>query len=300
MKISFNIALFILLISLIISRSTCAEVTQEAQIYFDSSIAGLIEAPKCFECHTSGGSAGFTRLVFLPAGANKNTYNAAQFDNLISLSSAQYILNKIKGVNHGGGQQFSEFSPGYQLFVTFFELLEQDFGDDDGDGVGNTADLCPNTPANTQVDNTGCEINSDLGTAWLTIPGSSCRATDPAVSLKLQSREAGLTNTSANPLQVICPIYAETHRELGDIADEWRISIIADNEGDSNFTLSCNGFQTEGQNTTQGVEKSKEVEALSSSTLVWDIIKFSGTKTYSVSCDLPPLGVIKKISIYLQ
>lgn len=35
-------------------------------------------------------------------------------------------------------------------------------GDDDGDGVLNSMDECPNTPAGAQVDNRGCEIHAAL------------------------------------------------------------------------------------------------------------------------------------------
>ena len=79
-----NIVSAILIFSLTISVKTISSVPPEAQIYFDSSIAGLIEAPKCLGCHVSGGNAGTTRLVFQKTGTNKNDYNALQFYNLIN------------------------------------------------------------------------------------------------------------------------------------------------------------------------------------------------------------------------
>ena len=112
MSIRPNIARAILIFSLTISVKTFSSVPPEAQIYFDSSIAGLIEAPKCLGCHVSGGNAGTTRLVFQKTGTNKNDYNALQFYNLINSFNAPYVLNKIKGINHGGGGDGEQIGPG--------------------------------------------------------------------------------------------------------------------------------------------------------------------------------------------
>ena len=295
-----NRAFTILFFTITAVHKTWAAVSPDAQIYFDSSIAALIEAPKCFECHTSGGSAGFTRLVFLAAGTNKNTYNAEQFDGLIGSFNSQYVLNKIKGINHGGGQQYSEISPGYQLFVTFFELLGRDFGDDDGDGVGNTADLCPNTSEGTQVDNTGCEINVELGTTWFTLPGTSCRATNPAVATKLQSRESGLTNTDVDALKIICPISIEKSLESSDIIDGWKINLNAANEGEDEFTLSCTAYEKEGLTAKPPIEKIMVLNDGASSNLAWDAEPLTNATSHAISCDLPSQGVIRSITIHRQ
>ena len=298
-----NIASAILIFSLTISVKTISSVPPEAQIYFDSSIAGLIEAPKCLGCHVSGGNAGTTRLVFQKTGTNKNDYNALQFYNLINSFNAQYVLNKIKGINHGGGQQYSEISPGYQLFVTFFELLEKDYGDDDGDGVGNTADLCPDTPPNTAVDLTGCEIEDDIvDTMFLATPGSSCRAADPAKSIKLQSRESGLTNTDNDPLDIICPITIETNSGNGN---EWRIYLNTANEGTNDFSLSCIAYEYEGLTKKSAIEKNIDVKVANENVpvtadLAWDINPSTHTTSYTISCTLPSQGVIQAITVNIK
>ena len=274
-----------------------------AQIYFDSSIAGLIETPKCLRCHVSGDSAGSTRLVFQSTGTNKNSYNALQFDSLINTFNASYVLNKIKGMNHGGGQQYSEISPGYQLFVTFFELLEKDYGDDDGDGVGNTADLCPNTPPNTAVDATGCELDDDIDdTMFLATPGSSCRAADPAKSIKLQSRESGLTNTDSDPLDIICPITIETNSGNGN---EWRIYLDIADEGTNDFSLSCIAYEYEGLTKKSAIEKNIDLKVTNENVpvtadLSWDINPSTYATSYAISCTLPSQGVIQAITVNIK
>ncbi len=298
-----NIVSAILIFSLTISVNTISSVPPEAQIYFDSSIAGLIEAPKCLGCHVSGGNAGTTRLVFQKTGTNKNNYNALQFYNLINSFNAQYVLNKIKGINHGGGQQYSEISPGYLLFITFFELLDKDYGDDDGDGVGNTADLCPDTPPNTAVDLTGCEIEDDIvDTMFLATPGSSCRAADPAKSIKLQSRETGLTNTDNDPLDIICPITIETNRGNGN---EWRIYLNAANEGTNDFSLSCIAYEYEGLAKKSAIEKNIELKVTDenvpvTANLAWDINPSTYATSYAISCTLPSQGVIQSVTVNLK
>ena len=333
MNIRPNIASAILIFSLTISVRTLASVPPEAQIYFDSSIAGLIETPKCLRCHVSGDSAGSTRLVFQSTGTNKNSYNALQFDSLINTFNASYVLNKIKGMNHGGGQQYSEISPGYQLFVTFFELLEKDYGDDDGDGVGNTADLCPNTPPNTAVDATGCELDDDgdgVGntadlcpntppntavdatgceldddiddTMFLATPGSSCRAADPAKSIKLQSRESGLTNTDSDPLDIICPITIETNSGNGN---EWRIYLDIANEGTNDFSLSCIAYEYEGLTKKSALEKNIDLKVTNENVpvtadLSWDINPSTYATSYAISCTLPSQGVIQAITVNIK
>ena len=303
MNIRPNIASAILIFSLTISVRTLASVPPEAQIYFDSSIAGLIETPKCLRCHVSGDSAGSTRLVFQSTGTNKNSYNALQFDSLINTFNASYVLNKIKGMNHGGGQQYSEISPGYQLFVTFFELLEKDYGDDDGDGVGNTADLCPNTPPNTAVDATGCELDDDIDdTMFLATPGSSCRAADPAKSIKLQSRESGLTNTDSDPLDIICPITIETNSGNGN---EWRIYLDIANEGTNDFSLSCIAYEYEGLTKKSAIEKNIDLKVTNENVpvtadLSWDINPSTYATSYAISCTLPSQGVIQAITVNIK
>ena len=303
MNIRPNIASAILIFSLTISVRTLASVPPQAQIYFDSSIAGLIETPKCLRCHVSGDSAGSTRLVFQSTGTNKNSYNALQFDSLINTFNASYVLNKIKGMNHGGGQQYSEISPGYQLFVTFFELLEKDYGDDDGDGVGNTADLCPNTPPNTAVDATGCELDDDIDdTMFLATPGSSCRAADPAKSIKLQSRESGLTNTDSDPLDIICPITIETNSGNGN---EWRIYLDIANEGTNDFSLSCIAYEYEGLTKKSAIEKNIDLKVTNENVpvtadLSWDINPSTYATSYAISCTLPSQGVIQAITVNIK
>ena len=303
MNIRPNIASAILIFSLTISVRTLASVPPEAQIYFDSSIAGLIETPKCLRCHVSGDSAGSTRLVFQSTGTNKNSYNALQFDSLINTFNASYVLNKIKGMNHGGGQQYSEISPGYQLFVTFFELLEKDYGDDDGDGVGNTADLCPNTPPNTAVDATGCELDDDIDdTMFLATPGSSCRAADPAKSIKLQSRESGLTNTDSDPLDIICPITIETNSGNGN---DWRIYLNIANEGTNDFSISCITYEYDGLTKTSAIEKNIDLKVTNENVpvtadLSWDINPSTYATSYAISCTLPSQGVIQAITVNIK
>lgn len=49
-------------------------------------------------------------------------------------------------------------------------------GDDDGDGVLNSLDECPNTPAGAQVDSRGCEIHAALDSTHFAFDSSELTA----------------------------------------------------------------------------------------------------------------------------
>ena len=281
----------------IMSCKPLAAVSPEAQTYYDTSVAALVESPKCLSCHVSGGAAGHTALVFIQSGTNKNAQNSSQFNSIISPFNSQYVLNKIKGINHGGAEQYSEFTPAYQNFVTFFNLLEINYVDDDGDGIVNASDQCPNTPAGRVVDSVGCEISSTSEATRFMIPGSFCHAAEPGVSIKLQSKETGIINTSTKILQVICPIPMEIHNEESSNVVDWITGISAYNETEQEFALSCGFYEMKGYSGGTSTEKTQNILGKGSAILRWPVSLADSVNNYVISCALPSGGVIRAIQL---
>ena len=278
-----------------------AEVSEAAQDYFNRNIASTLEAPKCLECHSSGGSAGYTRLQLLAGGSNKNTHNANEFYELMTLFNSEYILNKIKGRNHGGGLQYSESSYQYQNFITFFDLLQKQDLDGDQDGVTDDEDECPNTLSGIEVSDNGCpQATVSIGEAWSIIPGSTCRPSEPARSIAMQSRETGLTNTGDINLTAICPISLELSNESSDNIIDWTITVKVANEGSLERTIQCNAYQRAGLVEDSSTTKEISLEPGSSSGIVWEMSRTWTNSTFTISCLLPPSGVIRSVSLNVQ
>ena len=129
-----------------------------------------------------------------------------------------------------------------------------------------------------------------------------CRAADPATSIKLQSRETGLTNTAENMLKIICPITLEVNDESTDISGGWKINLFAGNEGSEASTLSCTDYRSEGftEHSEDKPAYTKSISAGDSANLVWNAVPAGSAASYAVACDLPSQGVIKSITVNLQ
>ena len=93
------------------------------------TLASPIVQGKCVNCHVAGGVSGDTRLVFVPdTDANHLAVNLSAFQNLLSAvdGGADYVLNKIQGVSHGGGVQVEAGTEEYADMERFLGVLEGD------------------------------------------------------------------------------------------------------------------------------------------------------------------------------
>ena len=95
------------------------EPEQSAVEHYTQSLESQLVQAKCVACHVSGGVASTARLLF-ESGNNKASSNFSALENFLSLSnvSADYILNKVRGVGHGGGTQLSSTDQLYQELST--------------------------------------------------------------------------------------------------------------------------------------------------------------------------------------
>ena len=98
-----------------------------AEDVFRQSISEPVVQAKCINCHVAGGASAHSRLVFAPASTDDHlsrNYRAFE-DFLVSVpDGAALILDKIKGVAHGGGVQVRAGSALYADMQRFLELLD--------------------------------------------------------------------------------------------------------------------------------------------------------------------------------
>jgi len=109
---------------------TIVDVETEIEQYFVENVEQQVLQPACLNCHIEGGLSGHTNLVFnntgeTGIGGEQTTYNIAVFkDYLASVDNNEsIILNKVQGISHGGGTQFSSNTSEYQALNTFLNLL---------------------------------------------------------------------------------------------------------------------------------------------------------------------------------
>ena len=111
------------------------ETVEEA---YGSLISPIVQS-KCVNCHVEGGASGNTRLVFTRGtGQNVRAANLQVLRDLLAEveDGASYVLNKIQGVDHGGGIQVAAGSDEYADMERFLSL----FGEDVGGGSAVTVD----------------------------------------------------------------------------------------------------------------------------------------------------------------
>ncbi len=104
-----------------------------------ASLISPIVQSKCVNCHVEGGASGNTRLVFTRGtGQNVRAANLQVLRDLLAEveDGASYVLNKIQGVDHGGGIQVAAGSDEYADMERFLSL----FGEDVGGGSAVTVD----------------------------------------------------------------------------------------------------------------------------------------------------------------
>ena len=104
------------------ASETAAEVFRE-------HISGPIVQGKCVNCHVAGGVSGGTRLVFVRSSeSDHEARNLQTFERFIDEvdDGANYILNKIQGVAHGGGVQVAAGTADFTHMERFLRLLGED------------------------------------------------------------------------------------------------------------------------------------------------------------------------------
>ena len=105
-----------------VASETAAEVFRE-------HVSGPIVQGKCVNCHVAGGLSGTTRLVFVPSSqSGHEVRNLEAFRSFIDEvdDGANYILNKIQGVAHGGGVQVAAGTADFTHMERFLRLLGED------------------------------------------------------------------------------------------------------------------------------------------------------------------------------
>ena len=144
-KLSIALAAALLMVAAIASQMSAprAQDGKSAEEIFQDRISGPIVQSRCITCHVQGGVSGHTRLVLARASdANHEALNLQTFKALLEAvadeGGANYILNKIQGVSHGGGVQVPAGSSDFASMEWFLSQL--------GGGTGSvTASLTPQT-----------------------------------------------------------------------------------------------------------------------------------------------------------
>ena len=103
-----------------------------AEEAFRRDISGPVVQTKCVNCHVQDGVSGHTRLVFVRSSdtADHEALNLQIIRNFLVAvedeGGGSYILNKIQGVQHGGGAQVPVDSPDFANMEGFLRLLGEE------------------------------------------------------------------------------------------------------------------------------------------------------------------------------
>ncbi len=101
----------------------------DSATFFSTNISDQVIQGTCINCHVNGGLAAGTDLVYAPStDADHVTTNYSLLSDYVSADSdnANQILQKARGVDHGGGVQLQADSDEYQDLVAFLGLLGAD------------------------------------------------------------------------------------------------------------------------------------------------------------------------------
>ena len=101
---------------------------ETAESVFESSISPIVQN-QCINCHVQGGASQNTRLVFVGDDDDDHlTKNMGAFQALLDEveNGAEYVLNKIQGVGHGGGVQVRAGTDNFTAMERFLELLGEE------------------------------------------------------------------------------------------------------------------------------------------------------------------------------
>ena len=101
----------------------------DSTTFFSTNISDQVIQGTCINCHVNGGLAAGTDLVYAPStDADHVTTNYSLLSDYVSADSdnANQILQKARGVDHGGGVQLQADSDEYRDLVAFLGLLEDE------------------------------------------------------------------------------------------------------------------------------------------------------------------------------
>ncbi len=114
--------------SLSSSATRASSEEETAESVFESDISPIVQN-QCINCHVRGGRSQNTRLVFVgDEDPDHLTKNMGAFQALLDEvdNGADYVLNKIQGVGHGGGVQVRAGTDNFTAMERFLELLGQE------------------------------------------------------------------------------------------------------------------------------------------------------------------------------
>ena len=105
--------------------SSAADDDATATDVFREHVSPVVQA-KCVNCHVAGGPSGHTRLVFVTSSNSEHVaFNQTVFEAFLAAvdDGADVVLNKIRGVGHGGGIQVPAGGEEYVRIQEFLALL---------------------------------------------------------------------------------------------------------------------------------------------------------------------------------
>ena len=107
--------------------TTVASPHDSAQTVFRDHLSNQVIQSRCVKCHVQGGLSDYTRLVFESSSvADHSSRNLAALEAFVSTvpSGADIILDKIRGVAHGGAVQVPAGSADFANMERFLRLLD--------------------------------------------------------------------------------------------------------------------------------------------------------------------------------
>ena len=107
--------------------SSVAAPADSASTVFREYLSEQVVQSRCIKCHVQGGLSEYTRLVFEPSSvADHRSRNQAVLERFVSTvpSGADLILDKIRGVSHGGATQVPSGTAEFANMERFLRLLD--------------------------------------------------------------------------------------------------------------------------------------------------------------------------------
>jgi len=108
----------------IVESSVQSKLEQATALYKESIDPQTVQM-RCVVCHVQGGLAGGSDLLFTRSSSTSITMNFGIFSQFLDSRDSRRtkLLNKVRGIGHGGGVQLIEGSVGYTQFEKFLKLL---------------------------------------------------------------------------------------------------------------------------------------------------------------------------------
>ena len=140
-----------------------------------------------------------------------------------------------------------------------------------------------------------------LTQSFFMIAASSCQAVNPGDSIRLQTRETGLTNTETDrSIPVVCPINREVFNQFSSANnDRIVLKLQAESAGDMDVSMHCSVNSYKGISevtvTTVGTLELPLQKAIPGE-LKWDLQEsIDSLGSITITCDLPPKTAIISI-----